>query len=472
MRANPNPESAAGATVEFVPRAELERALAQVGELRRANDRLALELEQARRAQKRQTAPFSKGEPKADPKRPGRKPGEAYGTHHRRAVPGKVDEVHEAALPGQCACGGAIAVERTKCQYQEDIVRRTVVREFRVQLGRCGGCGRPHQGRHGLQTSDALDAAQAQIGPEALALLAHLSKRMGLSLGHAVEALRAGYGLEMSRGGACRSLARMARKAAPTYGALCAVVRRSPVVWIDETGWKVGGRLRWLWVAVCAQATVYMVQAGRGFEQAARLVGADFSGCLVHDGWSVYWRFARALHQSCIQHLLRRCREMVETGGRAAATGLPGQATRLLQAGLDVRDRRDKGEISEHGSWSAAGRLAARMGRLLDRRWRTAANRRLAKHLRRQEPHLFTFLHCPGVEATNNRGERGVRPAVIARKVWGGSRTANGAQTQQVLASVLQTCRQQGKDAFVRIVEMLRSPVPVLLDLVPAVDSG
>jgi transposase len=150
-----------------------------------------------------------------------------------------------------------------------------------------------------------------------------------------------------------------------------------------------------------------------------------------------------------------------------AAAQLPQAVQGLLEKSLALRDRYQQGRISEHGLWTAAGRIQAQVGRLLERGWRSEANRRLVKHLRRQEPHLFTFLHCPGVEATNNRAERAVRPAVIARKVWGGNRTANGARTQHILVSVLASCGQQGKDAFPRLVGLLRAPRAMILDLVP-----
>jgi hypothetical protein len=84
----------------------------------------------------------------------------------------------------------------------------------------------------------------------------------------------------------------------------------------DETGWKVGGQLCWMWVFSTAQVTVYAIEPGRGFEQAARELGADFAGFLVRDGWAVYRRFLYAMHQSCLAHLLRRCREML-VGGEA-----------------------------------------------------------------------------------------------------------------------------------------------------------
>ena len=73
-------------------------------------------------------------------------------------------------------------------------------------------------------------------------------------------------------------------------------------------------------------------------------------------------------------------------------------------------------------------------------------------------------MHCPGLAATYNAAERALRSMVIARKVWGGNRTWEGARTQQILPSVLRTCWQQGKDAFPRCVRQLRAPRTVILD--------
>jgi hypothetical protein len=70
--------------------------------------------------------------------------------------------------------------------------------------------------------------------------------------------------------------------------------------------------------------------------------------------------------------------------------------------------------------------------------------------------------------ATNNLAEGAIRPMVVARKTWGGNRTWKGARTQQILSSVLRSCRQQGRDAFQQLATLLRAPLPVLLDLVPA----
>jgi hypothetical protein len=98
-------------------------------------------------------------------------------------------------------------------QYQEEIVRRTMVRRFDIAVGHCRQCQRRVQGRHPLQTSDAVGVGNVQLGPEALTLAAILNKQMGLSLGHTRQVLSYGFGLEVSRGGLYRALARMAGRA-------------------------------------------------------------------------------------------------------------------------------------------------------------------------------------------------------------------------------------------------------------------
>jgi transposase len=275
-----------------------------------------------------------------------------------------------------------------------------------------------------------------------------------------------GFGLHRSRGALYQALARLADKAAPTYQGLVQAVRQSLVNRVDETGWRVGGVPWYLWVFVSDEVTVYAILPGRGFPQAASVLGEDYRGWLLHDGWIAYYLFVLASHQSCLEHLIRRCREMAEIASAVAAE-FPLAVKALLQQALDTRDRYQQDQISEHGLRTATGQLETRMDRLLDQPYRTEANRRLAKHLRHELPYLFTFLHCPGLDATNHRAEQAIRPAVIARKVWGGNRTENGARTQQILVSVFRTYRQQGKDAFSRLVDLLRSPLPKILDIVP-----
>jgi len=292
---------------------------------------------------------------------------------------------------------------------------------------------------------------------------------MGLSLGHTQQVLSYGFGLTVSRGGLYRALARLAGRAEPTYDGLVETARRALVDGVDETGWKVGGRLQWLHVAVSAQVTVYAILPGRGYEQSLLILGAEYDGFLIHDGWAPYYRFRLAFHPSCLAHLLKRCREMAHLAS-PAALAFPRAVEELLQRSLELRDRYERGEVSERGLRIATGKLEAQLERMLEIPRRNAANHRLAPHLEHESLWLFTFLRCPGLDATNNAAERAIRGLVIARKVWGGNRTWEGAHTQQILVSVLRTCWQQGKDACTGCVKLLRAPGAMILDIVP--DTG
>jgi transposase len=436
--------------------------------LQEENQRLRKELEAAQRAARRQAAPFSRGLPQRHPRTPGRKPGAAHGPDHHRPIPDQVDEEIHVAAPGQCPdCGGPLRVERVEAQYQEEILRRTWVRRFQIPICRCERCDKRVQGRHPLQTSDALGAAAVQVGPEAVTLGVLMNKSLGLPHADAAAILQHGYGLTMSRGGICRAIQRVARKAEATWHALQDAARHSVVAHMDETGWKVEAQLRWLWAVVTEQITFCEILPGRGFAEAAAILGAEYAGWLIHDGLQIYYKFLKAAHQSCAAHLIRRCRDLASVAPAAAAR-FPLAVKQLLEEGLALRDRYLERKISLHGLWTATGRLEAKLDRLLARSYRDPANRRLANHLRHERPYLFTFLYCPGVvDATNNLAERVMRLLVVIRKNWGGNRTEAGARAQAVLTSILCTARQQDQDVFALLTDLLRSARPKLLDLLP-----
>ena len=435
--------------------------------LRQENEQLKRQLEEAQQANKRQAAPFSRGRAKLNPKPPGRKSGTAYGKRHGKAIPQQVDEVIAVPPPPQCSCGGPLQVEKIDSQFQHEIVRKTIWRRFDIAICRCTVCHKRVQGRDPRQTSDALGAAAVQLGPDALALGIKMNKGLGMPHADVAAVLQDGFQLRVNRSTICRAVERVARRGEATWHALREAARRSLVNGMDETGWNVAAQLRWLWVVVSEQVTFCDILPGRGFAQAASLLGADYEGWLTHDGWRVYYKFLRASHQSCNSHLLRRCEDMAQIASAAAAR-FPLRVKALLEEGLALRDRYQNQEISLHGLWTATGRLEGKLDRLLARSYQDSANRRLAKHLLHERPYIFTFLYCPGLDATNNVSERAIRALIGARKNWGGNRTEKGARAQAVLTSILQTAKQQGQNPFDVVVELLcgRDPHQILA-LVP-----
>ena len=259
-----------------------------------------------------------------------------------------------------------------------------------------------------LQTSDALGAAGAQLGPGVVALVVELHTEMGVPLAKVAHVLRTTFGLQVTPGGLAHLLHRTARDAAPTYTALCEQVRNSPVVTPDETGWRVAAISHWLWAFVTPETTVYAICPGRGFDDATTVLGADFAGVLVRDGWVSYRCYRAALHQSCLNHLLRRCKELQEDHPDSLWAG---QVQAVLQTGLAVRDRCNDGELSEHGLASVRGRLVAQLGRLIDAPPPLDDTERFARHLATEFAAVFLFLSCGTCRSTRPTGAPN-RPSV------------------------------------------------------------
>jgi len=264
------------------------------------------------------------------------------------------------------------------------------------------------------------------------------------------------FGIKLTRGGSCQIMLRAAARCQDNYQAIVRRVQQSPWIVPDETGWRIGGWLAWLHVAVGQDAVAYLIARQRGVEASARLISEDYAGKLVHDGWAAYLRFWRAVHQTCVGHLLRRCHDLLERATRGAVV-FPRKVKALLLESLETRDLRDARRITVSAARARADALEARMEKLLEPIKSNSCNERLAKHLWKHRGQLFTFLRHKGIDATNWRAEQALRPAVVNRKVWGGNRTEAGAAAQSILMTVLFTAVKQGRDGMEFIAEALRS---------------
>ena len=383
--------------------AELKQRLADLDAVVRD---LKAQLEAALRASKRQATPFSKDAPKAKPKKPGRKAGHPAA---HRAVPDHVDRVAEASLPATCPdCAGPVLEDAVHVQYQEDIPRPvpTIVTQFNVHIGHCAQCQRRIQGRHPDQTSDALGAAAIQIGPNALGLAAEMKHGLGVSYGKVARLLETSLGLRLGR---------------------------STVARADEV--------------------------------VDRILGEDFAGVLGCDCFLAYDALPTYTQSKCAGHLLRRGAEIGENkSGRAVRFSQ--QVARLLRAAITVKQRHLEAKLSTHGYAVACGRLEAALDRLLAGHYTDPDNARFAKLLRKQRPHLLTFLYVDAMAPTNNAAEREIRPAVLIRKTNGCNRSETGALTHSILTSIIRTCQKHGQDFVNAVKRVLRQPAPLVLDLV------
>jgi transposase len=422
-----------------------------IDELKKRVAKLEKRLDESARAGKRQAAPFSKGFPQEQPKRPGRKAGAKHGTHGHRPPPlvDEIDEVLEAPLPDACPhCGGEIAEDDdVDEQFQADIPVTPMRRKFRIHKGCCKRCQRRVRGRHPLQTSDATGAAASQIGPNAQAGIVYLNKRSGMSYGKIADYFKESSGLELKPSTCTRIVLRAADKLQPVYEEIQDSIKNSHAITPDETGWRLGGRPVWLHAWVGDRATCYAIDPHRSADALEKVIGIDYSGTLIHDGASSYERFLRALHQQCVAHPLRRAHDL-EKDQNGSAREFPRKVIDLLQGALDIRDAFHDGELSCDDLDGAYTNHIARLKRLTQGRDGGEVNDVFARHLRRHAADWFLFLLDPDQPATNYLAEQALRTPIVNRKVFGGNRTEAGCQAQVINSSTIQTCRQQKRSAF------------------------
>lgn len=424
--------------------AENIKLKSRIADLEEEITRLNKELEEARRASKRQAAPFAKGGPKAHPKHPGRKPGHVA-AQRPPPQPTEIHAVEDAPLPAACpACGGRFTEERIAVQFQVDIPPITpITTQFNVHVGHCERCGRHVQGHHPGQTSDALGAANLALGPRALALAAEAKHDLGVPYTKIARFFQVAFGLTVCRATFARSDQRVAKAYLGVYVQMIFALRQADAIGVDETGWRVGGYSAWLWVFATDSLTLYVIDPSRGHPVPENVLGSDFDGFVVADGLKSY----NALdyrQQKCLRHLIRNAEEILEakTGPAAAFSR---QAAALFRGAIHLHHRRQAGQISDHGYAIACARLEHAFDRLLARHLSDPDNRHFADRLRAHRHQLFAFLYHPGLPPTNARAEQEIRPAVVVRKTSACNRAYTGAHVHEVLASVIRTCRRHGQ---------------------------
>jgi len=223
-------------------------------------------------------------------------------------------------------------------------------------------------------------------------------------------------------------------------------VQQAPVKNADETGWYLSGDLKWLWTGATPQVAVFEVQEHRNQEAMKELLGEKAQGIIGSDRFGAYTPIPLGQRQLCWAHFKRDLQGLVD-GGTPKGIRIGKGCLRVLQTVFEEWGRYRDGKIGRKGLGRRMEPLKARLARWLKRgrEGPTDNTSRLCGRIQKLYEAYWTFVRVEGVEPTNNLAERQLRPAVIARKLSCGNKTANGAATFEVLTSLAATCRQQGR---------------------------
>lgn len=429
---------------------ELASQVAENGQLRQQIRQLLARVEELERLAVRQAAPFRRPDKDKKPLPEHHKPGRPMGHPGScRPVPPQIDQQIEIPLPICPRCGAATENLQRREQIIEDLppIRPQVTRLI-TYYGICRQCGHEMASRHPCQVSLAVGAAGVHLGPRALALAAQLSHQAGLTMRKVCQVLAGLTGLRLSPGGLAQALHRIADKTGGWLQEEQMALRHDPAVYADETGWWLGGAGTWLWIFTSPARTIYQVDSRRSREPVLEMLGPQYAGVLVSDCLAAYENLPYRMHK-CYAHHLKAIAGGLES--------LPGERQGYL---LNLRDLLGAAMVLGRSREGLAGQEFARCRQGLQQRAESLLAEERAdpieQHVRnrllKRLGQLFTFLDDPAVEPTNNRAERGLRPAVISRKLSCGNKTDRGRRTWQTLRSLTVTCLQRRQDW----VEMLR----------------
>jgi transposase len=333
---------------------------------------------------------------------------------------------------------------------------RPVVIEAWQYAARCRGCGARTKGAHpeGLEPSRT-------FGPGVEALLGYFHERHHVGYARLVELCRDVFGLAISEGGIDLALGRLAERARPTYEALGAAVRASPVIGSDETGARVAGKTAWQWVFQTPEASYHVIVPRRNAEVIAAFLGDTRPEGWVSDLWAPQIQVDAEAHQLCLAHQIRDLTYAAEADGldgRVWAIELRHLFGRAIHLG-NIRDTITPASFARRRL-----RIENAVDRLVFRTFlpeaATAHARRLRARYREHRASLVVFLDRPDVPPTNNASEQDLRPSVIHRKVTGGYRSQRGADGSAILTSLLTTARKRGQNSL-DVLRSLAGPPPL-----------
>ena len=315
----------------------------------------------------------------------------------------------------------------------------TVVTEYQGLACTCPACGEVTRG-----VIPAAIRAHG-VGPRLTAVLSYFSGCHGMSKRGVEEVAEAIFAAPIALGTVANLEREVSAALVAPHEEALEIVRAAAVKNADETSWKLGGKLCWLWAAATAGVVAFEIHAKRGAVGLTALLGLEIQGILCSDRWGPYDRVPEARRQLCWAHLKRDFQKVVDRGGKGEGVGKAG--LRVVRRVFEAWHAHQKKEISREGLQERLAPVIRRLNAVLVAGCKgddpTAAT--FCNNLLELEQAMWTFARVAGVEPTNNHIERLLRRAVLWRKRSFGSQSEAGCRFVERILTVVQTRRLRGE---------------------------
>ena len=367
-------------------------------------------------------------------KKPGGKKGHKP---YFRPMPKQVDEIRQVPVWVCPECGGlklSKRVQEIRSRTYEDIpICKPVAIKLQIERRYCRNCKKL------VEAPVTWVLPGARLSLRVMLIVVWFKIHLRMTEAAIPEVLRRLFGLKICEGEVIHILDQVAHAYGPFYRQLIQDIRCAQARCIDETGWRINGENAQLWGFVSKGETLYKIAYSRSHEVPLKVLGKKHTGVDVHDRFSTYKTLARKtknLQQDCWAHIIKNAEELAHFYGE--------EGKRIYRV---MKETYESAKVYDHqGTDEDIEELFKNLVDGLKGPYKSHHCHTFVVNILSERNNLFEFVRNPHVDGTNNAVERALRAPVVARKISGGNRTMKGAQTYEVLLSVIQTLHQKGKN--------------------------
>lgn len=363
-------------------------------------------------------------------------------------------EVEHYAMNECPDCGRKLSGGSVKWRHQVIDVPpvKVNVTDYLFIERRCGVCGKRWTPDPSVVLAGVV-VGRKTVGIGLMSLVAHLKTVCRVPIGQIRKLLNALFGAQLSAGQIAEILHDVAEIGSLEYEQILNHVRGSPVVCGDETGWREDGKNGYLWSFSSPQARYYTYRHSRGSVVVKEVLSDEFTGALVSDFYAAY-NIYDGMKQRCWVHLLRDLKLLVEKNPDLPEIAMWVDRVADVYHRAEETTKTDLRDDERHWLRQSFEQELLRLSRPYAG-VKSAPQRVLSERIQRFIGELLTFVQHPEVPSENNAAERAIRPAVVARKISGGTRSEKGSNTSSVLRTLFETWGIQGRNTIDACRDML-----------------
>ena len=347
---------------------------------------------------------------------------------YSRYIPERIDEIKPIDSEECPDCGGKLSgIQDVRSRVVTEIEVKTKNTQYIIHRRYCKNCCKIVEPK----IEEALPNSRFGLKLMLLVLILKLDSRIPSN--KIVSILDTIFGIKISDGEIYNILEQLSEAYGDYYNDLVEKIKKALIKNIDETSWRINGENNWLWLFINKEVALYVVNQKRSSKVPIETLGKQEGKFATTDRFSAYNILVEEtgiLQQICWAHLMRNTKDLAKFYPEAKYVH---KRFKYIYA----KAKEGKTSVEKLLHWID----------LVRERGRSFKSMNTKKFLRsvcvNHRDDLFRFVDNPEIESTNNRAERGLRHAVVIRKISNGSRSQKGAEITTKLLSVLQTAKLQ-----------------------------